>query len=151
MTGPIQEVQVKRTESGDAVVLCCGQTRVSIRRPAAEILVLVIRGSAARDIGAPMFEEIAAAFSPGRKISLFIDLEQAHGTPVTVERWVRFLSANLAFISRVHLLAVSRATSLSANVIDHFIRKDGLFEIFDEPERYQASLAAKMAASRPLP
>jgi hypothetical protein len=143
---------VKRVQQRDgAVVLSCNQTSVFIKRPSPSVLVLVICGAAARDIGTPMFEEIRTAFHPGRKLILFIDLQQAAGPTMTVEAWVKFLGDNLQSISRVVILALSKSTSLTANVIDHFVRKDKLFEILDDAAAFQARLAQAASQARPLP
>jgi hypothetical protein len=143
---------VRRVQQKDgAVVLSSHQTSVLIQKPARSVLLLVICGAVAQEVGAPMFEEIAAAFQPDRKLTLFIDLEQALGTAVTVDVWVKFLSDNLGSIARIVILAVSRSTSLTANVIDHFVRKDRLFEILDDPASFQGHLAQAIAERRPLP
>ncbi len=143
---------VKRIQQKDgAVVLLSNQTSVLVRRPSRSVLVLVVCGAVAQEVGSPMFEEIVAAFTPGRKLTLFIDLEQALGTAVTVDVWVKFLSNNLHSISRIVVLAMSNATSLTANVIDHFVRKDRLFEILDDPASFQACLAQAVSDIRPLP
>jgi hypothetical protein len=148
----MSDSEVTRVEHSDGtVVLSANQASAFLKKPSASVLVLVVCGAAAHEIGAPMFAEIAATFSPGRKVSLFIDLQQAVGTPVTVEVWVKFLSQNLQYLSRVVVLAMSKATSLTANVIDHFVRKDRLFEIFDEPAQFQSRLAQVTSEARPLP
>jgi hypothetical protein len=143
---------VKRVQQSDgAVVLSSNQTSVFIKRPSPSVLVLVICGAAARDIGAPMFDEIRTAFHPGRKLTLFIDLQQAAGSTMTVEAWVKFLRDNLQSFSRVVILALSKATSLTANVIDHFVRQDKLFEILDDSAAFQSRLAQAASQARPLP
>jgi hypothetical protein len=148
----MNQITINRVQQSDgSILLSANQTSVLIEKPSPDVLVLVICGAATRNIGGAMFDEIAAAFKPGKKIKLFIDLEQASSAPVAVEVWVKFLCDNLRYLSRVIVLAMTKSTSLTANVIDHFVRKDNLFDILDQPAAFQSCLAQAISQARPLP
>ena len=91
--------------------------------------------------GPSTLDEITAALDREGSVELFIDAREAVGATASVsDEWTRFFSVQRTRLRRVHVLAGSKAVTLTVAIAQHLSRTGDLIQIYSDPQIFDGRL-----------
>jgi hypothetical protein len=121
---------------------------MTVRRPAAGVLVLVIEGSDAGELGDAPMRELARDLAGPASVELFVDARATKGATVDVSNdWARWLRGHRQHLQAVHMLTASRYVQLTADLVRRFAELE-MMRVYADPAAFDEALAAAVAAPR---
>lgn len=126
-----------------SVRMTLGDAAFTFARPRAGVLVVTIKGYDKGQFGVAPLDEIASVLRTSAPVQLFIDARDTVGATVRVsEDWTRFILLHREALTRVHVLAGSKAVELTVAIARHLSRTDKLIQLYSDPTIFEAQLAA---------
>lgn len=121
--------------------------RLTLRRPAPGLVVLVLEGRDGGEFGEEPFEELARDMTAGEPVELFIDARGAKAAALEVSgRWAVWLGKHRGALARVSLLTGAPFIALTADVVKSFSGLGELMRVYTNAADFDVELAR--AASR---
>jgi len=121
---------------------------MAVRRPSAGVVVLVIEGSDAGELGDAPFRELDKDLSGPAPVELFVDARGTKGATVDVSNeWAQWLRAHRAQLKGLHMLTGTRYVQLTADLVRRFAELE-MMRVYTDPAAFDEALAAAMAAPR---
>lgn len=135
---------------GGAVRVYSGDASFEFRRPRPGALHIKIVGMDKGQFGVMPLDEITAALNRETPLELFFDARGVIGAAVSVsEEWTRFFATHRAKLSRVHVLAGSKAVQITVAIAQHLSRTGDLIRIHKDPAEFEILLAEAGRSRRP--
>jgi len=126
---------------GGVVRLSSDQATFEFARPKPGKLLVTIRGMDKGQFGPSTLDEITTALDREGSVELFIDARDAVGATASVsEEWTRFFSVQRTRLRRVHVLAGSKAVTLTVAIAQHLSRTGDLIQIYSDPQIFDGRL-----------
>ena len=126
---------------GGVIRLASEPATFEFARPRPGRLLVTIRGMDKGQFGPSTLDEITAALDREGSLELFIDARDALGVAVSVsEEWTRFFSVQRGRLRRVHVLAGSKAVTLTVAIAQHLSRTGDLIQIYSDPQIFEGRL-----------
>lgn len=115
---------------------------VSIRRPAARIVVVTLSGHDIGEFGDAPFRELAKDLAEPGAIELFIDARRGKAASIDVSgQWAAWLRTHKARFARVSMLTGSRFIQLSADIVRRFAELGEAMRLYSDPAAFEGALA----------
>jgi hypothetical protein len=115
-----------------------------LRRPAPDVVLLVITGTDIGEHGSAPFEALELDVLTG-PFHLFVDARSSRGVTVDVSNeWRRWLSDHRSVLRSIHMLTGSRFVHVTATFVKHFAELGELMRIYTHAAHFEEELA-KMA------
>lgn len=116
--------------------------RLSLRRSAPGLVLLVLEGRDGGEFGEEPFEELARDLAGGVPVELFIDARAAKAAALEVSgRWALWLGKNRGALRHVSLLTGAPFISLTADVVRSFSGLGELMRVYTNAADFDVELA----------
>jgi hypothetical protein len=117
---------------------------VTITKLRESCVLVTLEGRDRGELGRGPFAELEKSFSPGRGLTLFIDLEAAVGASLDVSgSWAVWLRANRQNLEQVIMLTGSYFVELSAQTVKRFSDLGEKVRLYSDRGVFEAALQAK--------
>jgi hypothetical protein len=135
---------VRELLPGGVVRLASDQATFEFARPRPGRVLVTIRGVDKGQFGPATLDEITAALDREGSLELFIDAREAAAVAVSVsEEWTRFFSVQRSRLRRVHVLAGSKAVTLTVAIAQHLSRTGDLIQIYSDSQIFDGRLRSE--------
>ncbi|UPT75255.1 MAG: hypothetical protein M0D55_06015 [Elusimicrobiota bacterium] len=121
---------------------------LSIRRPAAGVVVVTIAGVDAGQFGDGPFEEIEKDLSDHRTIELFIDARAARAPTTDVSAdWAHWLAENRNRFTAIRMLTGTPFVRISADFVRKYAGLGARMCVYTDPRAFDDELRTAAAAA----
>jgi len=139
---------IREIANDGSVVIRDSRCGFVFRRLRAGIVEIRITGTDNGQFGTTIIDEITLALYRERSIRLFVDASEGTILPASVSSaWARFFELNVSSLERVMILATSKATSLTMQIIRHLSGTGDLVQVLSDPDLYEARKAAAVGST----
>ncbi len=120
---------------------------MELRCPAPGVVVLVLSGQDAGELGDRPFRELERILADGR-VDLFIDGRDSRGPTIDVSNaWAEWLARHRKRLDRVTMLTGSRFVEVTASFVRRFAKLEDLMRVTTDPAAFDSELALAVQAA----